>query len=88
MFNLQEIASATLVAFRDNGSIADAPDGRSGRGGVIHAVMCPVAFQDRMETGVGEAGKKSSGAFRNAFRKLFPSSSKNSLTLSCVKGIA
>lgn len=56
MFNLQEIASATLVAFRDNGSIADAPDGRSGRGGVIHAVMCPVAFQDRMETGVGEAG--------------------------------
>ena len=56
MLDFQKIAAAILVAFRDNGPIADASDRRPGRGGVIHAVMCPVAFQDRMETGVGEAG--------------------------------
>ena len=54
VFHFQRMSSAAHIAFGDDGTGSDALDLRPDGGCVVNSVMCPIAFQDRMEAGVCE----------------------------------
>ena len=91
MFHFQEITPTVLISLGDNRTGSDAAYRCTGRCRVINPMMCPVSFEDRVETGVRKTGcdpEKVQRCFQERLAKLFPSSSKYSKILSWVKGIA
>lgn len=54
MFHFQRMASSAHIAFGDDGPGSDALDFRPDGSRVVYSMMCPIAFQDRMEAGVRE----------------------------------
>ena len=54
MFYFQRMASSAHIAFGDDGPRSDTLDFRSDGSRIVYSMMCPIAFQDRMEAGVRE----------------------------------
>ncbi len=71
MFHFQRMASATHIAFGDDGSGSDTFDLGSSRSRVVHPMMCPVAFQDRMEAGVCET-RSDAEEIQRSFQESLP----------------
>ena len=57
VFDFYRITAAVSPALEDDRAVADCLDRRARRSRVIHAVMGAIAFQDRMEARIGEAGR-------------------------------
>lgn len=85
------MASSAHIAFGDDGPGSDTLDFRPDGSRVVYSMMCPIAFQDRMEAGVRETrsnAEEIQRSLQESLSETVPLEVEIFETLSWVKGMA